>query len=829
MVKDEKIMKNLTWNRLIICLICTVFFISGRLTGQITEQQQEAKSIHQIEWEKYADYPDVSRDMPSAGQERAIELIPREMPPDREVFGYLPYWTYSNYPYLNYGLLTTIAYFGVDIDEFGNIVGYHNWPASGLINEAHSQGVRVVLTVILFDATKLGLLLNDPVRRTRLVNNLVTEVQNANADGVSIDFERVPSSARQGLTDFMTELTTSFHNIIPGSFVTIFTPAVDWSNAFEYYNLAQITDGLIMQGYDYHWRTSPNAGPTAPLTGGSTWGTYNISWTVNDYMVKTQQNSGKLILSVPFFGFEWNTADSLLNSPALAGGNSIFYSEAYPNAQLHGRLWDAESQTPWYRYTSAGQWYQGWYDDSLSLGLKFNLVNNLNLKGTAIWALSYDGQRTELQAALADAFGSSTAPLLPDRFRIVNLGNGTVEIAVSSAAGATAYRLYRSSDGIHFDSGTDFPNSEIMLTTLSSDSIVYFKISAVNGNGESNPTEVLAVRPETAKADILIVNGFDRVSGTVNTFDFIKRFAPSIKILYGGFDSCSNEAVTEGDVLLDDYEVVIWISGEEGTSNESFSAVEQTKIATYLQNGGQLFISGSEIGYDLVAQGNAADQLFYRTYLKAEYVMDRVPTYRMNGVPQSLCDGLSGIDFDNGTHGTYNVDYPDGIRPLDGSVACMTYNGFDPANYGGAGIQYEGIFGNGAVPGKLVYLAVPFETIYPETVRDTLMNRILNYFDLTSHTGHKFSNIPQTVKLGQNYPNPFNPVTTIQFEIPTADHVRLVVFNILGQKVATLMDGRMTSGTYELRFDASALPAGIYVYRLSVGDHVVSRKMTLTK
>ena len=112
------------------------------------------------------------------------------------------------------------------------------------------------------------------------------------------------------------------------SFVTIFSPAVDWSSAFDYFNLAQVTDGLVMQGYDYHWRTSPTAGPVAPLTGGPTWGTYNVTWTVNDYLFKTFQNNDKLILSVPFYGFEWETPNASLGAQTLGPGTTLFYTNA---------------------------------------------------------------------------------------------------------------------------------------------------------------------------------------------------------------------------------------------------------------------------------------------------------------------------------------------------------------------------------------------------------------------------------------------------------------------------------------------------------------------
>ncbi len=73
---------------------------------------------------------------------------------------------------------------------------------------------------------------------------------------------------------------------------------------------------------------------------------------------------------------------------------------------------------------------------------------------------------------------------------------------------------------------------------------------------------------------------------------------------------------------------------------------------------------------------------------------------------------------------------------------------------------------------------------------------------------------PGSFQLGQNYPNPFNPSTTIEYTIPGDSHTSLKVYNLLGQPVATLVERDMPAGVYRARFDASALPSGVYIYRL---------------
>lgn len=91
------------------------------------------------------------------------------------------------------------------------------------------------------------------------------------------------------------------------------------------------------------------------------------------------------------------------------------------------------------------------------------------------------------------------------------------------------------------------------------------------------------------------------------------------------------------------------------------------------------------------------------------------------------------------------------------------------------------------------------------------------------------NSIPTDFALEQNYPNPFNPSTNIRFSLSEASQVNLKVYNLLGQEVATLVNQFMNAGTYEVLFDASNLPTGIYIYSISAGDFKSVKKMTLVR
>jgi hypothetical protein len=109
------------------------------------------------------------------------------------------------------------------------------------------------------------------------------------------------------------------------------------------------------------------------------------------------------------------------------------------------------------------------------------------------------------------------------------------------------------------------------------------------------------------------------------------------------------------------------------------------------------------------------------------------------------------------------------------------------------------------------------------------------YVDYLSVESRAFTNvenhpdIPQIFSLEQNYPNPFNPSTTIMYSLPVSGHVKLKVYDILGKQVAALIDKEQNRGSYEIPFDASFLPSGVYFYRLSSNKFTQTRKMIILK
>jgi hypothetical protein len=103
------------------------------------------------------------------------------------------------------------------------------------------------------------------------------------------------------------------------------------------------------------------------------------------------------------------------------------------------------------------------------------------------------------------------------------------------------------------------------------------------------------------------------------------------------------------------------------------------------------------------------------------------------------------------------------------------------------------------------------------------------YRIVTTGVAHDNGNGPASYSLSQNYPNPCNPNSDIRYQISEFRNVRLAVYDLLGREVALLVNEMKPAGMYEVRFDASGLASGVYIYRLTAGSFVETRKMIVLR
>ncbi len=309
---------------------------------------------------------------------------------------------------------------------------------------------------------------------------------------------------------------------------------------------------------------------------------------------------------------------------------------------------------------------------------------------------------------------------------------------------ATGYRIYGSTNGYGFDGGTAIEgekSTSANLKSLDPKQVYYFKVVAVNEGGESAPSEVVAVLPSGGAKQVLVVNGFDWIDRTMdpkqpvgkngntvdrvrpqqsNSRDYVIQVATAVEAAAPDthVESSSNEAVISGAVDLSKYHSVVWILGQESSKNRTFDETEQKKVEAYIAGGGNLLVSGTEIGWDLDHEDHGRE--FFQKTLKARFAADDADAHEVNGAPDSIFADLPKAKFDDGTE-FYDAAYPDVITPEDGAKVAFIY-----ANAAGAaGIQAAGSGGRGSV----VVLGFPFETITPVADRAAVIKRVLDFFD----------------------------------------------------------------------------------------------------
>ncbi len=316
----------------------------------------------------------------------------------RVVYGWHPYWMGSAYTNYQWDLLSHFSYFSYEVDpNTGYPTTTNNWLSSSAVTAAQNNGVKADLCVTLFSSHST--FFSSSTARQNLIDTLISLVQARNANGVNIDFEGVPSSEATAYNNFLVNLATQMHNQIPGSEVSVALYAVDWNNIFDVSLLDQYLDHMVIMGYGYYYNGSAEAGPTAPLFdfGSSSW---NLSRTVN-YYLKEGASRSKLVLGLPYYGYEWETASDQVPENTTSTGSSRTYTTVRDNASGNysnsNKGWHSGSMSNYFVFKDgSGNWRQCFTDLAKGLDERLDLILQRDLAGMGIWALGYDDGYTAL-------------------------------------------------------------------------------------------------------------------------------------------------------------------------------------------------------------------------------------------------------------------------------------------------------------------------------------------------------------------------------------------------------------------------------------------------
>ncbi|HEU4673243.1 MAG TPA: glycosyl hydrolase family 18 protein [Candidatus Limnocylindrales bacterium] len=394
----------------------------------------------------------------------------------RQVFGFLPYWELGDSStVLNYSLLSTIAYFSVGATKSGRLkkttadgsptTGWAGWTSSAMtkvINNAHSAGSRVVLTLSVFawsstEASVQASILGSSTNRLRLAQQTAAAIRDRGADGVNLDFEPIASGYADEFVSFVKTLRSELDKVHKGYQLTF-----DTTGYVGNYKVASLisagADAMFLMGYDFRTSGSSPVGSISPIAGPA----YDIRDSLDAFLGAVP--ASRIILGVPYYGRAWSTTTSKLNAKNQSGAKygysvSVNYENAVDVLAQYGKSYDSLEQVAWTAYqkqnctTTYGcvtTWRQLYVDDPKALGAKYDLVNRLGLRGVGMWALGYDGTRPELYDELNAKFLHDTT--LPEAgIRILPAAAGDEGFVVrwtgSDDVGVTGYDVQVATDG----------------------------------------------------------------------------------------------------------------------------------------------------------------------------------------------------------------------------------------------------------------------------------------------------------------------------------------------------------------------------------------------
>lgn len=386
---------------------------------------QPQKSIIQEESEKYSQYHlkqeyqwdslrtalGISPKLNITSNKNTSPIITSTCTLNKKVFGWFPYWQGTTYTNFQWNLLSDFCYFAYSVSPStgNNTNSSYAWLTSNAVTTAKANGSKIHICATMFSGHSTFWASSSA--KTTFINNIISDLNARNGNGVNIDFEGMTASDKTPFTNFIIQLKTALQSANPNYELSIALYAVDWSGVFDIPSLVPYVDNFIIMGYDYYWSGSSQAGPTDPLYNFQTSYNYTLSKSVTYYLNKGVPLN-KLLLGLPYYGREWETTSNSIPSNTTGNFNtSRTYAYVKNNSTGYysnaNKIWNQNSFTPAYVFQVSGAWRQCWIDDAYSMRRRFDLVNQRGIGGIGIWALGYDDGYNDFWQAIQDKFTSN--------------------------------------------------------------------------------------------------------------------------------------------------------------------------------------------------------------------------------------------------------------------------------------------------------------------------------------------------------------------------------------------------------------------------------------
>jgi spore germination protein len=332
----------------------------------------------------------------------------------KQVIGFLPSWLSAKEVKVDVKKLDQLIYFGFGVNKNGELirVGTDGRPVlewqfftsdyfKKLQQEAKENKTKVLISIKSFDNGDIDTLISSPYFTERFIQELKVLVKDYDLDGINLDFEYftdIDFPTHQHLNKFLETVNQELKKENPNTILSFDVNATVVLNdkAYDMVKIGETVDEIIIMAYDYHRTDSTLAGPIAPLYGSAN--EHSIMQTLDSLVGRVP--SEKIIVAIPFYGYEWQTYNQSFKSPTVANTGALAtykrvreLIESRTDEQIK---WDEKSMTPWLVYTQSGAIKQIYYEDERSLEKKIEVIKERKLGGIGIWSLGYEGDTEEL-------------------------------------------------------------------------------------------------------------------------------------------------------------------------------------------------------------------------------------------------------------------------------------------------------------------------------------------------------------------------------------------------------------------------------------------------
>lgn len=326
------------------------------------------------------------------------------------ILGFAPYWNLKKLTPNSLESITHFAYFNLHLNSDGELYtklnrqeedpGFTNYKRllAGTVNRGTKP---LILTFMPESQAALSSILASQSTRTQTIATITHTLSQSHASGVNIDFEPLgdtPPSVRDNFTLFIQELRAQLSALQTLRLLTIsiYPSAATRPRIWDLSGLAPSTDYFVVMTYDYTMPGSSSAGPNSPLRGSGDLFEHDIIKNIAE--LSRLVPSSKLLLGIPFYGYQWDTVDQSKYSPVESYGSvaSLERIEAMLTDHTLELIWDRNSLTPYGVASQSGQISQIYFENETSIRLKLEFVKSANLGGIAIWALGYEGNSSWL-------------------------------------------------------------------------------------------------------------------------------------------------------------------------------------------------------------------------------------------------------------------------------------------------------------------------------------------------------------------------------------------------------------------------------------------------